>query len=96
MWISNSATTAMMLPIAKAVLDQLSDTEARAEEKEWEMMVVSDGEENSAFQMEDDKTDTDSVLHVQDHGFTKDCCAKEQRLSSGGEQEQKYSDCPKE
>ncbi|XP_055081834.1 solute carrier family 13 member 2-like isoform X2 [Periophthalmus magnuspinnatus] len=77
MWISNSAATAMMLPIAKAVLDQLSDTEARAEEKEWEMMVVSDGEENSAFQMEDDKTDTDSVLHVQVHGFTKDAIKHE-------------------
>uniref|UniRef100_A0A3B4BC90 Uncharacterized protein n=1 Tax=Periophthalmus magnuspinnatus TaxID=409849 RepID=A0A3B4BC90_9GOBI len=80
MWISNSAATAMMLPIAKAVLDQLSDTEARAEEKEWEMMVVSDGEENSAFQMEDDKTDTDN------------CCAKraeaEQRRAN---REQKYS-----
>ncbi|XP_041053173.1 solute carrier family 13 member 5-like isoform X2 [Carcharodon carcharias] len=30
MWISNTATTAMMVPIAKAVLDQLSSTEEEA------------------------------------------------------------------
>ncbi|XP_055022991.1 solute carrier family 13 member 2-like [Boleophthalmus pectinirostris] len=80
MWISNSAATAMMLPIAKAVLDQLSDTEARTEEKEWEMMAASDGEGNPVFQMEDEKTDMGN------------CCAKraeaeQQRVK----REQKYS-----
>ncbi|XP_071216640.1 solute carrier family 13 member 2-like [Salvelinus alpinus] len=34
MWISNTASTAMMLPIANAVLKQLCDTEAQAEERE--------------------------------------------------------------
>lgn len=34
MWISNSATTAMMLPIAKAVLEQLEATDAKADEQE--------------------------------------------------------------
>ncbi|KAG7515230.1 solute carrier family 13 member 2-like [Solea senegalensis] len=34
MWISNTATTAMMLPIAHAVLQQLKATEAEANERE--------------------------------------------------------------
>uniref|UniRef100_A0A673ZYK6 Solute carrier family 13 member 2 n=1 Tax=Salmo trutta TaxID=8032 RepID=A0A673ZYK6_SALTR len=34
MWISNTAATAMMLPITNAVLKQLCDTEAQAEEGE--------------------------------------------------------------
>lgn len=75
MWISNSAATAMMLPIAKAVLDQLSDTEAKAEEKEWEMMAVNGGEENPQFQMEDEKTNINS--DVQENGFRKDAAKHE-------------------
>lgn len=35
MWISNTATTAMMLPIANAVLEQLKETEMQAEEQEF-------------------------------------------------------------
>lgn len=34
MWISNTATTAMMLPIANAVLQQLKDTEMQSELQE--------------------------------------------------------------
>ncbi|XP_072318717.1 solute carrier family 13 member 2-like isoform X2 [Eucyclogobius newberryi] len=69
MWISNSAATAMMLPITKAVLDQLSDTEARADEKELETMAVSDTEETAVGEKEDEKTAKDTVLHVQENGF---------------------------
>ncbi|XP_029628891.1 solute carrier family 13 member 2 isoform X1 [Salmo trutta] len=62
MWISNTASTAMMLPIANAVLKQLCDTEAQAEEREMELMVirgagtgtgVPKGQENQAFEMGD-------------------------------------------
>ncbi|KAG7478813.1 solute carrier family 13 member 2 isoform X2 [Solea senegalensis] len=46
MWISNTASTAMMLPIANAVLQQLSDTEARSEERE-----MMEGVDNHAIEM---------------------------------------------
>ncbi|KAF4098278.1 solute carrier family 13 member 2 [Onychostoma macrolepis] len=46
MWISNTATTAMMLPISQAVLEQLSTTEADADEKE-----LREGQDNQAFEL---------------------------------------------
>ena len=51
MWISNTASTAMMLPIANAVLQQLSDTEANAEQRNYSPNASRDGQENQAFQM---------------------------------------------
>ncbi|KAK1899698.1 Solute carrier family 13 member 2 [Dissostichus eleginoides] len=51
MWISNTASTAMMLPIANAVLQQLCDTEANAEEREFNMAAAKNGLDNQAFEM---------------------------------------------
>ncbi|XP_071352372.1 solute carrier family 13 member 2-like [Trachinotus anak] len=52
MWISNTASTAMMLPIANAVLQQLCDTEANAEERDFSLTAAKDGQENQAFEMD--------------------------------------------
>ncbi|KAJ4935456.1 hypothetical protein JOQ06_016989 [Pogonophryne albipinna] len=51
MWISNTASTAMMLPIANAVLQQLCDTEANAEERDFNMAAAKNGVDNQAFEM---------------------------------------------
>ncbi|XP_054649711.1 solute carrier family 13 member 2-like [Dunckerocampus dactyliophorus] len=52
MWISNTASTAMMLPIANAVLQQLNDSEANAEERAYDLSA-KDGLENQSFEMSD-------------------------------------------
>ncbi|XP_053187780.1 solute carrier family 13 member 2-like [Scomber japonicus] len=55
MWISNTATTAMMLPIASAVLQQLKATESRAEDRD----LQESGEENHGFELETVQTKQD-------------------------------------
>nr|XP_020495035.1 solute carrier family 13 member 2-like [Labrus bergylta] len=55
MWISNAASTAMMLPITSAVLQQLRDTEAAAEERDRNVAAAKDGQENQVFEMGDIK-----------------------------------------
>ncbi|XP_061775175.1 solute carrier family 13 member 2-like [Nerophis ophidion] len=50
MWISNTASTAMMLPIANAVLQQLNDSEANAEKRAY-AQSTKDGLENQSFEM---------------------------------------------
>lgn len=53
MWISNTASTAMMLPIANAVLKQLCETEANAEERSLGLRAAVEGQDNQGFQMGD-------------------------------------------
>ena len=53
MWISNTATTAMMLPIASAVLEQLAATEAAADERELRAGGGADpGQDNQGYELE--------------------------------------------
>lgn len=52
MWISNTATSAMMLPIANAVLEQLRDTETQTDEQE----LQAAGEDDQTLELETKKT----------------------------------------
>lgn len=61
MWISNTASTAMMLPIANAVLQQLCDTEANAERRNQSLPAAKDGEDNQAYEMGDPSEDKEKV-----------------------------------
>lgn len=64
MWISNTATTAMMLPIAAAVLQQLKATEIRAEERDFELSAV----DNQGFELEtkQDKKQLETMAQQED------------------------------
>ncbi|XP_035010715.2 solute carrier family 13 member 2 isoform X2 [Hippoglossus stenolepis] len=70
MWISNTASTAMMLPIANAVLQQLCDTEANAEEREY--AHGRDGLENPEFEMSEESYDKELRLKENKIHFDSD------------------------
>lgn len=66
MWISNTASTAMMLPIANAVLQQLCDTEANTERRNYSLSAAQGGQENQAFEMGDAIESNDKGLNSED------------------------------
>uniref|UniRef100_A0AAQ6IS21 Solute carrier family 13 member 2 n=1 Tax=Anabas testudineus TaxID=64144 RepID=A0AAQ6IS21_ANATE len=67
MWISNTATTAMMLPIAHAVLQQLKATEVQAEERDYQASAHN----NPAFELEIRQTKHDIINEKQPPVDTK-------------------------
>ncbi|XP_061638609.1 solute carrier family 13 member 2-like [Phyllopteryx taeniolatus] len=103
MWISNTASTAMMLPIANAVLQQLSDSEANAEERAQDLQAARHGMENQGFEMNDTNEckevkqkgssinmDRDNV-DVTDNDVSKGCAwSPEMAEQRRNKREQKY------
>lgn len=70
MWISNSAATAMMLSIANAVLQQLRETEANAEERTYGLRSAKDGQRNQAFEMGDSMEHNHKEIKSEDSSVT--------------------------
>ncbi|XP_047450306.1 solute carrier family 13 member 2-like [Mugil cephalus] len=94
MWTSNMASTAMMLPIASAVLKQLCVTEASAEERKRNQSLDAgmDGLDNQVFEISDTKESNDKELELQGHSSNLELCDKnldveEKRL----ERERRYA-----
>lgn len=78
MWISNTATTAMMVPIAHAVLEQLHKTEKESRTAQQESL--GKGDFNAAFELQETAPPPGSWLgypaflpHFRFSGWTQAC-----------------------
>lgn len=94
MWISNTATTAMMLPIAHAVLQQLKATEAQAEEHDFQEAA----EDNHAFELETrqpkqevmDEKQTENKVDLENRVYEHEWTPESQQEVRRNNLEQKY------
>ncbi|XP_068600205.1 solute carrier family 13 member 2-like [Brachionichthys hirsutus] len=85
MWISNTATTAMMLPISKAVLQQLKETDARSDAREFQ--AAGGDEDGTELEMrqtkqevtEEKEPDTQHQIELRRHARE----AEYERLNKG-------------
>ncbi|NXN95346.1 S13A5 protein, partial [Rhinopomastus cyanomelas] len=76
MWISNTATTAMMVPIVQAVLDQMDSTE-----HDMTVMEQATGQPNTVIELEEKSASDPASVHATSNGQLPDdprSCEEEQ------------------
>lgn len=66
-----------MLPIANAVLQQLNDTEANAEHRNYSPNATKDGQENQVFEMGDAIEGNNRNLKVEDSSVNMGVCLRD-------------------
>uniref|UniRef100_A0A8C7UHQ5 Solute carrier family 13 member 2 n=1 Tax=Oncorhynchus mykiss TaxID=8022 RepID=A0A8C7UHQ5_ONCMY len=74
MWIGNTASTAMMLPISNAVLKQLCDTEAQAEEREMDLISLRGSEVEESPEARERRLKREAKYLKLDKGMSLSVC----------------------
>nr|XP_013817372.1 PREDICTED: solute carrier family 13 member 5 isoform X3 [Apteryx mantelli mantelli] len=78
MWISNTATTAMMVPIVQAVLDQMDNTE-----QDLTMMEEASGQTNAVIELEEKDASDPTSVQVPDDPTSSEQKEMRKRIRKG-------------
>uniref|UniRef100_A0A8C6Z8N6 Solute carrier family 13 member 5 n=1 Tax=Nothoprocta perdicaria TaxID=30464 RepID=A0A8C6Z8N6_NOTPE len=78
MWISNTATTAMMVPIVQAVLDQMDNTE-----RDLRMTEEASGQTNAVIELEEKDISNPTSVQVPDDPTSSEEMEMKKRICKG-------------